>query len=213
MATRRESTDTDTRDDIEESTGSAQTQPLSAVLFNTFDILGYHDTISASELKNLRQQLQLSSPTLDRPISTISQSSSGSFLASTSNQCPQSKIYLDLDDKSYSVILADGPQPASTILTDLDDTAVKESHNSVENIRNLSKIQDQHGEDMALYPARKKYRGDENFYLINLMSKAFLALLQFTGAKVQRFSNYFKKAIKCSYFKIILSIYYTEKSE
>ena len=163
MATRRESTDTDTSMNIDESTGSAQTQPLSAVLFNTFDVLGYHDTISASELNNLRQQLQLSGPNLDRPSSTISQSSSGSFLASTNNQCPQSKIYLDLDDKSYSVILADGPQPASTILTDLNDTDVIESHNSFENIGNLPKIQDQHGEDMALYPARKKSRGNEDF--------------------------------------------------
>ena len=74
MATRRESTDTDTSDDIDKSTDSVQTQPLSEVLFNTFDILGYHDTISASELKNLRQQLQLSSPNPDRPSSTISQS-------------------------------------------------------------------------------------------------------------------------------------------
>ena len=166
MATRRESTDTDTSDDIDESqfsTDSAQTQPFSTVLFNAFDILGYHDTISASEIKSLRQQLQLSSPNLDRPSSTISQSSSGSFLASISNQCPQSKIYLDLDDKSYYVLLADDPQPASTILTDLDDTAVKESHNSVENIGNLSNNQDHHGEDMVLYPARKKSRGNENF--------------------------------------------------
>ena len=164
MATRRESTDleTNTSDNIDESqysTDSAQTQPLSAVLFNTFDILGYHDTISASELNNLRQQLQLSSPNLDRPSSTISQSSSGSFLASISNQCPQSKIYLDLDDKSYSVILADGPQPASTILTDLDDTAVKESHNSVENIGNLSTNQHHHGYGIGLVPSQKEISG------------------------------------------------------
>ena len=163
MATRRESTDTDTSDDIDKSTGSAQTQPLSAVLFNTFDILGYHDTISASELNNLRQQLQLSGPNLDRPSSTISQSSSGSFLASISNQYPQSKIYLDLDDKSYSVILADGPKPASTILTDLNDTDVIESHNSFENIGNLSSNQDHHGEDMDLDPARKESQGNEDF--------------------------------------------------
>ena len=64
---------------------------------------------------------------------------------------------------NYASNYADGPQPASTILTDLNDTDVIESHNSFENIGNLPKIQDQHGEDMALYPARKKYRGNEKF--------------------------------------------------
>ena len=83
----------------------------------------------------------MSGPNLDRPSSTIS----------------QSRIYLDLDDKSYSV---HSPQ---AFLTDLDDTDVIESHNSFENIGNLSSNQDHHGEDMDLDPARKESQGNEDF--------------------------------------------------
>ena len=139
------------------SAGSAQTQPFSTVLSNTFPIFGYHDDASMysalpsdfEQLNNPRQQLQLTSPNLDRPSSTISQSSSGYFLASTNNQCSQSTIH------PY------GPSAVSTDLT--DNTVVIGSHNSFKNIGNLSNNQHHHGEDMGLYPAGKKFRGNENF--------------------------------------------------
>ena len=154
MATRRESTDTDTAGpagaDIDESqfaTGSAQTPTFSTALSNNLHIYGQHgtDVFSAVPFESDEQplantlwhQLQFINPNPGSPSSTISQST----------------IYTDL----Y------GPQSVSTVLT--DDTDVIESYNSFENIRYLSNNQDQHEEDMALDldPARKKSRGSEIF--------------------------------------------------
>ena len=168
MATRRESTDTETGEDIDESqfaTGSAQTPAFSTTLSNNLHIFGQHGADMFSSFPSesdeqplanqLWRQLQLNSPNPGIPSSTILQST----------------VYTDLypyGPPSVSTIYTDlyGPQSVSTVLTDtdLDDTDVIESHNSFENIGNLS----QDEEDMGLYPSGKKFRGNEKFLFCKL---------------------------------------------
>ena len=162
MATRRESTDTDTAGpagaDIDESqfaTGSAQTPAFSTALSNNLHIFGQHGAnmfstfpfASEQPLANTSwHQLQFINPNPGSPSSTISQST----------------IYTDL----YPY----GPPSVSTVLTDLqlDDTNVTYNNDSIVNFKGSSGNQDQDGEDMSLYPARKKSRGNENFLFCRL---------------------------------------------
>ena len=160
MATRRESTDTETGEGIDESqfaTGSAQTPAFSTALSNNLHIFGQHgaDMFStfpfASEqplANTLGHQLQFINPNPGSPSSTISQST----------------IYTDL----YPY----GPPSVSTVLTDLqlDDTNVTYNNDSIVNFEGSSGSgnQDQDGEDTSLYPARKKSRGNENVLFCRL---------------------------------------------